>query len=118
MVELHYVSTICHLVVQICVVMDCRQSAKGTIRSRSVIVSVQLALLLLNNPSYGFWNYSWLKENHDLYNLFQSSSDSLGNATRLGGLPEEIQDVEAEPDRVRVGVSELVDNRIEEVILT
>ena len=50
--------------------------------------------------------------------LKQDSSDSLGNAARLGSLPEEIQDVEAEPDCVRVGVSQLVDDRVEEVILT
>lgn len=48
----------------------------------------------------------------------QDSRDSFGDTAGFGSLPEEIQDVEAEPDGVCVGVSELIDNRVEEVILT
>jgi CCR4-NOT transcription complex subunit 1 len=27
---------------------------------------------LLNNQSYGFWNYRWVKENPELYQIFQN----------------------------------------------
>ena len=52
------------------------------------------------------------------YSFNQYPRDSLGDATGLGREPEQVQDVEAEPDGMRVGIPKLVDDRVEEMVLS